>query len=477
MASLQQLYSRLPVALQHAATSVQGYLYHRTRFAGEYASHLDFLTRTEFASEDELRSLQSARLRKTLQIAAEQVPYYAETFRQHGVEWQGVSGLEDLRALPLTAKSELREQPLSFRREGPKQNLIHWHTSGTTGSPIELVYSMEAVQRLYAFVELYRRQAGILPGERRGQFTGKAIVPGRQGKGKKCFWRFDLANRSMLLSTVHLHPENLAAYAQAIHAYRPTHITGYPSAIAVLAQFYRRAALPAPPLKAVLTTAETLLTHQRELIESTFATRVYDQYGQAEMQSFWYECAHGSLHAHPLAGVTEILLPDGRPAPPGELGEVVLTGLVNDAMPLVRYRVGDLARFAGDGCPCGRSMPVVKEIFGRKEAYIVTRERGFVGRLDPAFKGVRHIVESQVAQLSLDRVKVSVVPTPEFSAQDENRLRHNLRDVLGELVEIAIVKVDRIPRGANGKLQAVISHLPSETALSGAVDVSLAEIQ
>ena len=101
------------------------------------------------------------------------------------------------------------------------------------------------------------------------------------------------------------------------------------------------------------------------------------------------------MHAHPLAGVTEILRPDGTPAPPGEMGEVVLTGLVNYAMPLIRYRVGDTARFATESCPCGRGMPVIEEIGGRLDDFVYTRERGFLGRLDPVLKGVRNIVESQ----------------------------------------------------------------------------------
>src|ERR1035438_2479361 len=101
-----------------------------------------------------------------------------------------------------------------------------------------------------------------------------------------------------------------------------------------------------------------LLEHQRRAIEEAFKTRVFDQYGQAEMQSFWYECEAGRMHAHPLAGITEILRPDGTPAALGEMGEVVLTGLVNYAMPLVRYRVGDTARFATESCSCGRGMPV-----------------------------------------------------------------------------------------------------------------------
>ena len=182
---------------------------------------------------------------------------------------------------------------------------------------------------------------------------------------------------------MHLLPKNLPYYAAALEDFRPVYLCGYPSSMHVLAEYYRRAGQRPAPLKAVLTSAETLLDTQRRTIEETFRTRVFDQYGQTEMQSFWYECPAGRMHAHPLAGITEILRPDGSPAAPGEMGEIVLTGLINYAMPLIRYRVGDTARASSEKCPCGRGMPVIQEIGGRLDDFVYTRERGFLGRLDP----------------------------------------------------------------------------------------------
>jgi phenylacetate-CoA ligase len=202
-----------------------------------------------------------------------------------------------------------------------------------------------------------------------------------------------------------------------------------------------------------------LLDHQRCAIEETFATRVFDQYGQAEMQSFWYECEAGRMHAHPLAGVTEILRPDNTPAAPGEMGEVVLTGLVNHAMPLMRYRVGDTARFAIESCPCGRGMPVIEEIGGRLDDFVYTRERGFLGRLDPVLKGVRNIVESQLEQESLDVLRVRFVPAPRFTAEDLQMLENNLRARVGRGIHLEFECTDRIPRSPNGKFRFVISRL------------------
>jgi phenylacetate-CoA ligase len=197
---------------------------------------------------------------------------------------------------------------------------------------------------------------------------------------------------------------------------------------------------------------------------------VYDQYGQTEMQSFWFECEHGRMHAHPLFGVTEILRDDGRPAPPGETGDVVLTGLINDTMPLVRYRVGDRAAWSAElACPCGRNMPVIERIDGRSDDYVYSRERGWVGRMDPALKGVKGIFECQFFQETAGELEVRYVPLPALTSLDLLRLRENLESRLGPAMELRFREMKSIPRGPNGKFRAVVSKVarqPVETAVA-----------
>jgi len=440
---LQRFYAALPVALQHVCATVQGCQYRFWRYGGVFQGYLEMLNCTEYLPVDELCDLQAIGLDRLLKFASTHVPYY----RKHGLT-------------ALTTKDQVRELPQDFISDTlPRQALIPWYTSGTTGKPLTVYYSREAMRKMWAFVELYRNTAGVTKDERRGQFTGKMIVPARQSEATKVFWRRDLANHALLLSTVNLLPGNLPFYAAALERFRPVYLSGYPSSMYVLADYYRQSGRPAPQLKAALTSAETLLDHQRRAIEETFATRVFDQYGQAEMQSFWYECAAGRMHAHPLAGVTEILRPDGTQAAPGEMGEVVLTGLVNYAMPLIRYRVGDKARFSTESCPCGRGMPVIEEIGGRLDDFVYTRERGFLGRLDPVLKGVRNIVESQLDQESLDVLRVRFVPTPRFTAEDLHMLENNLRARVGRGIHLEFECTDRIPRSSNGKFRFVISRL------------------
>jgi phenylacetate-CoA ligase len=245
---LEQLYARLPVALQHAATTVQGARYHLQRYGGVFSENLNALRSLEFASADELEALSLLRMHKMLRHAFENVPYYRDVARRLGCSWQDFVTLRDLRRLPPTSKADVRRNPAAFVAcNANRAKLIPWYTSGTTGSPLELFYSPQAVQRLYAFVELYREQAGVSRFLRRGQFTGKLIVPPRANGKQNTFWRFDLANRSLLLSTMHLHAANLRSYADAIVRFRPAYIAGYPSSIYILAQYYRGSGREAPP--------------------------------------------------------------------------------------------------------------------------------------------------------------------------------------------------------------------------------------
>jgi phenylacetate-CoA ligase len=440
---LQQLYAALPIRLQNACATAQGAKYYHWRYGGIFQEYLRVLNRSEYLPADELRELQAAALNRLLQFASLHVPQY----QKHD-------------PAAFTTKDQVRERPEVFLADTyPRRALIPWHTSGSTGKPLTVYYSRKAMQRMWAFVELYRNTAGVSKDDRRGQFTGKMIVPPAQAASKNIFWRRDLANHALLLSTVHLLPRNLPYYAVELDRFQPAYLSGYPSSMYVLAEYYRQTGRPAPRLKAALTSAETLLDHQRRAIEEVFATHVFDQYGQAEMQSFWYECEAGRMHAHPLAGVTEILRPDGTPAPMGEMGEVVLTGLLNYAMPLIRYRVGDTARFATRPCTCGRGMPVIEEIGGRLDDFVYTRERGFLGRLDPVLKGVRNIVESQFEQESLDLLRIRFVPTAQFTAEDLQKLESNLRARVGRSIRLEFECTDRIPRSASGKFRFVISRL------------------
>jgi phenylacetate-CoA ligase len=166
------------------------------------------------------------------------------------------------------------------------------------------------------------------------------------------------------------------------------------------------------------------------------------------------------MHLSPDVGVTEVLRDDGTPAEPGEVGDLVVTGLLNVDHILIRYRQGDRGSLApaGETCACGRTMPILASIEGRKDDVLVTPDGRKIGRLDPVFKASQRVREAQIVQEQVNRVRVKVVPGAGYDDTDARSIADRLRDRMGE-IEVVIEVVERIPRTRNGKFRAVVSLL------------------
>jgi phenylacetate-CoA ligase len=134
---------------------------------------------------------------------------------------------------------------------------------------------------------------------------------------------------------------------------------------------------------------------------------------------------------------------------------------MNEAMPLVRYTVGDrgsLGAAEGPACPCRRTLPLLAGVEGRVDDVIVTPDGRRIGRLDPVFKGDMPIREAQIVQDTLDRLVVRIVPAAGYTARTGDEVRARLRDRVGDM-RIEIETLEAIPRTANGKFRAVVSNV------------------
>ena len=209
---------------------------------------------------------------------------------------------------------------------------------------------------------------------------------------------------------------------------------GYPSALTTLAAYARDKGEALPQVKAIFTTFETVTEQARWLIEAVWCTRIFDRYGAVEGCVFASQCEFGRYHVSPEIGVIEILDAEGRPAAPGEIGEVVCTGLQNMLQPLLRYRIGDVARWALDqSCPCGRQMPILESIDGRVEDMCYTPDGRAVLRFDTVFKGVDNIKQAQVVQEQLNSFTVYVLPTEHFNQHDIQTVEKNMKIHVAEI--------------------------------------------
>jgi phenylacetate-CoA ligase len=467
--SLQEtVYKRSPVLVQHALVSMRGanFRFRRSNDSAMRGTLSDLLA-SEALSVDERRARRSRELGEFLKTAVESTPYYRELHAAGQLPpiWREDDPLSAFAAVPLLDKARVRGSEADFYSEAidPRRTVVGF-TSGTTGSPMKTRETAASLSKRFAFVARLRTWAGLaeVVHPRRAQFTGRAICQERPP-----FWRRNLADNALLLSTVHLSECAAAGYADAIASFRPVLMDGYPSAMLALARLAAVQGIALPQVPVVIVSAETLTPEMRATIGSAFGATVFNQYAASEPSCFWSDCEFGNMHIHEEYGISEILDASGAPVAPGETGEVVVTSLLNPAMPLIRYRTGDLARRGLDtSCLCGRNLPLVAEVLGRTDDILYTPSRGYVGRLDPIFKGVTGIIESQVVQEDLQHIRLLVVPEPGiWGAEPQAKLLHNLLAKVGPDQQVTVELVDEIPRGANGKFRSVITRCRSDYPL------------
>jgi phenylacetate-CoA ligase len=157
-------------------------------------------------------------------------------------------------------------------------------------------------------------------------------------------------------------------------------------------------------------------------------------------------------------GILE-LLDDGKPVPPGVGGELVCTGFLNNAMPLIRYKIGDSAVFSSHACECGRQTPCLESVEGRVDDIITTKDGRMIGRLDPVFKGTSGVKEAQIVQTEIGSVVVKVVTGEGFNQKGIEPLLLELNKRLGLDTAVTVEYVDRIERTSAGKFRSVVSLL------------------
>jgi len=413
------------------------------------------LDESQWWSESEWREYQSRSLCTIVSAAARDVPYYRDKYASLGLDI-GPSAFPGIMAkLPSIGKEDVREGGRAFRSRKSRRPLFAGSTSGTTGTPLRLEQDLAAINRENAFIRRQLAWAGLRHGERRAWLRGDMIVPAEQRDPP--YWRFNRAENMLMFSSYHLSDSAAPAYLDALADFDPVVIQAYPSSVAFLATWMRGYGLryTGTSLRGIVTSSETLSDASRRDIEATFGCRVFDWYGQFERVAAIGTCEHGRYHVLMDYSFVEML-----PAGDG-LCELVGTGFNNLAMPLIRYRCGDLVRPAPDGerCACGRSFPLVEQIVGRSDDPIRLSDGRSVGRLDHIFKGVDGILEAQIRQERLDAVTILLVPAATFNDRTRATLLGNARERLGEEVAVELRAVSAIPRGANGKFKGVVCNL------------------
>jgi phenylacetate-CoA ligase len=453
-----RIYRKSPVTVQHVFVTAKGITYNAIRRGKKFNLLQRRLIRNEKLNPEEIESLQTTKLKHVITQAYQNVPYYQKLFDQIGFKPSHLKSKADLNELPLLDKQTLRERKDDFVASNCNRKLLFkGSTSGSTGSPLSLYINRELIETEHAFIWRQYRWAGSQLYGKIASFRGDMIVPTEQTVAP--YWRYDAFSKELWFSSYHLSERTARHYLDQLQRYGPQLIYAYPSSIYLLAQYADQLdfKVSIPSLNGIVTSSETLLEHQKRIIQKVFGTRVFDWYGQFERVIFIGTCEFGSYHIFPDYGITEF-----RPAYENNgqtFYELVGSGFINSIMPLIRYRTGDLVTLKESLCECGRMFPRIDSIVGRLDDMVMTPEGKVVGRLDHIFKGLEHICLSQIIQESIDQITILVVPEPGYSLLDERKIIENSIERLGKKMNIKIHLVNDIPRLPNGKFKAVVSKI------------------
>ena len=458
---MDALYLASPVWAQNVMVAGYGWWWRRRRFGPEFRALVAGLRQRERWRRDQFHAYQTERLADVLRAARRSRHYGPLLADMDGV---AESPWDVLHRLPTLSKEQLRSRSNDLLTDAPPKDVLVFRSSGTTGTPTAIYYTRAFHALETAIIEARNLNWGRATcTDRRVMFGARKVC--RFEQARPPFWRFSPAENLAYASVYHLAPSHLSAYIRFLRRFKPVVVMGYPSALHAVAEYSRDRSEPLPAARGVFTSAERLHPHMRAAIEAAWQCPVFDRYGAVEGCVSATQCERGRYHVNPEVGVIELLDARGRPVAPGEEGEVVCTGLGNLLQPLIRYRIGDYARWARDQqCPCGRLTPILEGIDGRVEDCCYTADGRRIVRFDTVFKGVDNVRQAQITQEGLRRFTITVVPSAPFGDRDIEQLRANMRLHVGD-AGVEVRQVEAIARTPSGKFPAVVCRLsPAERA-------------
>ena len=422
---------------------------------------------TQWWSAERLLEHQLRQLQQLLRHAVATVPFYRERLKAAGFDARQPLTLDGLRALPLLTRRDIQRAgtdlhstalPATYGRAGETR------TSGSTGEPLT-VRRTQIDQLLW--------EANTLRDHHWHQrdFSGKIAVIRSTGQDAKP--PNGLLMKSWGLPAAELYKTgplakldsgaDVATQARWLLKQNPDYLLTYPSTVkSLIAWFSANGERPAR-LREVRTVGETVAPELRVACRDVLGALIVDGYTSQELGYIALQCPVSSaFHVMSESVLLEIINDEGKLCAPGEVGQVVVTGLHNAAMPLVRYALGDHAE-AGAPCTCGRGLPAIARILGRVRnmATLPSGARKRLALVD-AFSHFERVRQYQVIQHSLHEMEARLLVEAPLSAEEEARLRASLQGIMGYPFHISFVYFSgELPRKSGSKFEEFVSRLPT----------------
>jgi phenylacetate-CoA ligase len=388
---------------------------------------------TAFLTKDEIIKLQKQKLQDLLFHLSQHSPFYKELFAKHHVDISTIKTLDDLTLLPTTGKEDLQQRNDDFLCVGRDQIIEYASTSGTLGSPVTIALTDNDLNRL----TLNEYNSFKCADGSAADTYQLMLTLDRQFMAGIAYYS---GLRKLGAGIIRLGPGVPAMQLETIQRLKPTAIVAVPSFILKLIQFANDAGidLNKTAVKKAVCIGENIRNTDfsynilGKKITEAWDIKLYSTYASTEMQTAFTECSEGKGgHLQPDLVIVELLDEDNKPVPANTAGEITITTLGVEGMPLLRYKTGDICQYDDAVCVCGRTTLRLSPIIGRKKQMIKFKGTtlyppALFDLLNEMDEVLDFVVEVYSNEIGMDEVLLHLVPADDSKACD-NRIRAYLQ--------------------------------------------------
>ncbi|MFH2052590.1 MAG: hypothetical protein ABIK96_09015 [bacterium] len=455
MSTLQTIYNRSPRFLRSLYVNAFGYK--RNRDFRTYDRMLKDLAFTETLDRGQQVELVEGRLKRVLVHAFDNVPYYAKYASLKGdLERRGAFAV--LQELPVTSKEFINRDPEAFLARNRGKCSISL-TSGTTGTPFQIHMTTEAARLTDALWWRRTVWAGYEPGDWIARLVGDPVVPLKE-KDPGRPWIVSHTDRKIYLSTFHLNTGTARRIGAMLRRRRPAFLMGYPSSLEILCSYLKDSDFTMDwDLKHVLFSSEPMHAHQEILIREVMKAEIRGLFGSGEKIVSAAQCQAGHYHLSIVDGYLEGQFGILDPVQPA-----AATTLVNTAMPLIRYQIGDMIEPQPDlRCSCGRTLPIISPVITKNEDWIITPSGRKISPSAVVYafihQDISDIQKGQVVQETKNLVRVYLQTDQETFNRYREVLRTSMERVFFGEMAVEVVRTDEIEVSKAGKSRFVLNKV------------------
>lgn len=443
---LEKIYTKVPVWVQEIMINGYGLKTYLERYTGNYKKYKKEYLEKKYDKYIFEEKYQIEELRRLLRYAKKNSKYYSKKLKN--IDMEEIKSLDDLKKIPILEKEELRANidDIVITHE------VKSNTSGTTGKSMTVYFTKDDLQKRMAYLDMFKEKHGVKLGMKVARFSGKNLIP-EKDRFKNKYWRTNKIINQRLYSTFHIKEETLKYYVDNLNEFRPESLDGFMSCIYEIAKYIENNKIKLEFIpKAIFPTSETVLEHQKEVVERVFKCKVRNQYASSEGASFVTECINGRLHYNMDTGIIE-----------ENDGDILITSFTSYGTPLIRYRIGDRMVFSKEKCSCGSCHPIIERIEGRNTDYLYSKERGKINaaNMSNVIKYIPNAIKNiQFIQNVEDEIIINIAIDKEryLDKYDEEILKE-MRNRFGLNMRFIINKMDEISKEKSGKYRYIKNNL------------------